>query len=150
MPGMDGEQTLEALKKEHPWMEVVILTGHGSVDSAVECTKIGAWSYLQKPCELDRLLSVLTDAYKKKVMNKMNIKEHRMNELLEMSQYSSPKAILERIREFDKEDDMRKDGNMTTIRVLLVDDEAEFLTFLKSRLENRGLTVFAAASGLDA
>ena len=51
MPGMNGEQTLEALKKQHPWMEVVILTGHGSIDSAVECTKIGAYSYLQKPCE---------------------------------------------------------------------------------------------------
>ncbi len=52
MPGMSGEETLEALKKEHEWMEVVILTGHGSVDSAVECTKSGAYSYLQKPCEL--------------------------------------------------------------------------------------------------
>jgi DNA-binding NtrC family response regulator len=85
-------------------MEVIILTGHGSVDSAVECTKIGAWSYLQKPCELDRLLSTLTDAYKKKVMNKMNIKEQRMNELLEQCQYSSPRAILEKIRELDQEE----------------------------------------------
>ena len=49
MPGIDGEQTLKALKDEHKWMEVVILTGHGSVDSAVECTKSGAYSYLQKP-----------------------------------------------------------------------------------------------------
>ena len=104
MPGIDGEQTLQTLKKEHPWMEVVILTGHGSIDSAVECTRIGAHSYLQKPCELDQLLSVLTEAYKKKVMNKMNIKEKRMNELLEMSQYSSPQAILEKIRELDQED----------------------------------------------
>lgn len=106
MPGMDGEQTLQALKREHPWMEVVILTGHGSVDSAVECTKMGAWSYLQKPCELDRLLSVLTDAYKKKVMNKMNIREQKMNELLEISRYSSPMAILDKIRELE----LREDG----------------------------------------
>jgi DNA-binding NtrC family response regulator len=105
MPGIDGEQTLQALKEEHPWMEVVILTGHGSVDSAVECTKIGACSYLQKPCELDRLLSVLTDAYKKKVMNKKDIQEHRMNDLLEMSQYSSPKAILDKIRELDEDEE---------------------------------------------
>ncbi|MFH1921801.1 MAG: response regulator [Planctomycetota bacterium] len=104
MPGMNGEQTLEALKKEHQWMEVVILTGHGSVDSAVECTKSGAYSYLQKPCEWERLLSVLTEAYKKKVMNKLNIKQNRMNELLEMSTYSSPRALLERIRELDQED----------------------------------------------
>ena len=103
MPGINGEQTLEALKKEHPWMEVVILTGHGSIDSAVECTKIGAYSYLQKPCELDRLLLVLAEAYKKKVMNKMGIKEKRMNELLGMTTYSSPLSILRRIRELDEE-----------------------------------------------
>ena len=104
MPGMNGEQTLEALKKQHPWMEVVILTGHGSVDSAVECTKSGAYSYLQKPCEWERLLSVLAEAYKRRVMNKLNLKEEKMNELLKMSTYSSPKAILERSRELDQED----------------------------------------------
>jgi DNA-binding NtrC family response regulator len=105
MPGMNGEETLKALKKQHQWMEVVILTGHGSVHSAVECTKMGAYSYLQKPCELDKLLSVLVEAYKKRVMNKMNIKEKRMNELLEMSTYGSPRAILEKIRELDQEDE---------------------------------------------
>jgi len=104
MPGINGEQTLEALKKQHQWMEVVILTGHGSVDSAVECTKNGAYSYLQKPCEWERLLSVLAEAYKKKVMSKLNIKETRMNELLKMSVYSSPRAILEKIRGLDQED----------------------------------------------
>jgi len=104
MPGISGEQTLEALKKQHQWMEVVILTGHGSVDSAVECTKSGAYSYLQKPCEWEQLLSVLAQAYKKKVMNKLNIKEERMNELLQMSSYSSPRAILEKSRELDRED----------------------------------------------
>ena len=104
MPGMGGGQTLEFLKKEHEWMEVVILTGHGSVDSAVECTRIGAHSYLQKPCEFDRLLEVLADAYKKKVMNKMNIKEKRMNELLKVSTYGSPMAILKKIRALDKEE----------------------------------------------
>ena len=103
MPGMSGDQTLQALKKEHEWMEVVILTGHGSVDSAVECTRIGAHSYLQKPCEFDRLLEVLTGAYKTKVMNKLNVKEKKMNELLKMSAYSSPMAILKKIRKLDEQ-----------------------------------------------
>ena len=103
MPGIDGEQTLEVLKSEHQWMEVIILTGHGSVESAVECTRSGAYSYLQKPCEWDHLLTVLTDAYKKKVMNKMQLEEQKMNDLLDMSKYSSPRAILERIRELDED-----------------------------------------------
>jgi len=103
MPGMDGEQTLEALKKEHRWLEVVILTGHGSTESAVECTKKGAYFYLQKPCELDRLLQVLTDAYKRRVMNKMKIKEDRMDQILAMADSESPLAILRRIKKLDKE-----------------------------------------------
>ena len=37
MPGMDGRATLEALKREHPWMEIVILTGHGTIESAAAC-----------------------------------------------------------------------------------------------------------------
>jgi DNA-binding NtrC family response regulator len=104
MPGMSGEATLEALKKEHPWMEVVILTGHGSVDSAVECAKSGAYHYLQKPCELEKLLEVLTNAYKKKVMNKMKIKEDKMDELLKSAPGESPMAILRKLKEMDSQE----------------------------------------------
>ena len=103
MPGMSGEQTLQALKKEHCWMEVIILTGHGSVDSVAECTRVGAYSYLHKPCELSQLLPVMAQAYKQKVMNKMDIDESRMNELLEVSSCSSPLGMLERIKELDEE-----------------------------------------------
>ena len=83
-------------------MEVVILTGHGSIDSAVECTKSGAYSYLQKPCDFDQLLEVLTEAYKKKVMNKLKLQEKQMNELLKMSGTHTTLEILEKIREMDK------------------------------------------------
>jgi len=102
MPGIDGEQTLRTLKKEHQWMEVVILTGHGSMDSAIQLTKSGAYSYLQKPCEWDKLIDVLTSAYKKKVMNKMKIKEEKMNELLAESIGKSPLEILRKIKQLDK------------------------------------------------
>ena len=49
MPGMNGIEVLEILKKKHKYLEVIILTGHGSIDSAVESTKLGAFSYLSKP-----------------------------------------------------------------------------------------------------
>ena len=102
MPGISGEETLKLLKQEHKWMEVVILTGHGGVDSAVECTKSGAYSYLQKPCRLDQLLEALQDAYKKKVMNRKKIEEKKMNELLSISISSRPREILRKLREMDK------------------------------------------------
>ncbi len=101
MPGIDGEETLRELKKEHKWMEIVILTGHGSVDSAVECTRSGAYSYLEKPCDFDQLMDVLKNAYKKKVMNKNQIEEKRMNEMLKVSQTTSARDILRRLREID-------------------------------------------------
>jgi DNA-binding NtrC family response regulator len=103
MPGMNGEQTLEELKRENKNIEVIILTGHGSTDSVIECTKKGAYFYLQKPCELERMLNVLAEAYKKRVMNKMQIKQERMEEILAMADTGSPLSILRRIKELDKE-----------------------------------------------
>ena len=103
MPGINGEETLKALKAEHKWMEVVILTGHGTIDSAVECTKSGAFSFLQKPCNLDDLLEALKDAYKKKVMNRKKIEEKKMDELLKISISGSAREILRRLREIDQE-----------------------------------------------
>ena len=101
MPGINGEETLKVLKAEHQWMEVVILTGHGTIDSAVECTKIGAYSYLQKPCDLNELLEALKNAYKKKVMNKKMIAEKKIDELLKISLSGSPRDILRRLKEID-------------------------------------------------
>ena len=102
MPGINGEETLKALKKEHQWMEVVILTGHGTIDSAAECTRSGAYSYLQKPCDLDRILEALKNAYKKKVMNRKKIEEEKMDGLLKLTLSSSPLGILRKLKEIDK------------------------------------------------
>ena len=102
MPGINGEETLKALKKEHQWMEVVILTGHGTIDSAAECTRSGAYSYLQKPCDLDRILEALKNAYKKKVMNRKKIEEEKMEGLLKLTLSSSPLGILRKLKEIDK------------------------------------------------
>ena len=103
MPGINGEETLKALKKEHQWMEVVILSGHGTIDSAAECTRSGAYSYLQKPCDLDRILEALKNAYKKKVMNRQKIEEEKMDGLLRLTLSSSPLGILRKLKEIDKD-----------------------------------------------
>jgi DNA-binding NtrC family response regulator len=102
MPGMDGQETLEALKKQHPWMEIVILTGHGTIDSAAACSRAGAFSYLQKPCEFDQLLDTLTQAFRKRVMNKKQIEEKKMDAMMRISMGHSPREILARLREIDQ------------------------------------------------
>ena len=66
MPGMDGIETLQEIRKIKPELQVIMLTGHGTVESAAEGMKLGAVDYLLKPCDLDTLLNSINDAYNKK------------------------------------------------------------------------------------
>jgi two-component system, OmpR family, response regulator len=68
MPGMDGIETLREMKKKHPSMEVVMLTGHGSVESGIQGLQLGAYNYVMKPCPFKDLLAQLTLAYERKVI----------------------------------------------------------------------------------
>jgi two-component system NtrC family response regulator len=101
MPGMAGEEVLESLKESHPLLEVVILTGHGSIDSAVQCTRLGSHSYLQKPCDTEELLRVLKDAYTRRVQRKLQIDEQRLQQLLGAVEGESPLGILRRLRDLE-------------------------------------------------
>jgi len=66
MPGMDGIEVLREIKNRHPLVEVIMLTGHASLEVAVEGLEAGAFDYLMKPINMDELLYKLQDAYKKK------------------------------------------------------------------------------------
>lgn len=63
MPGMDGMQTLREIKKRYPGVEVVMLTGHGSVQSGIEGISFGAYDYVMKPFKIDDLLQRIRRAY---------------------------------------------------------------------------------------
>ena len=101
MPGMNGREILEVLKGEHKFLEVIILTGHGSLDSAVECTKLGAYGYLPKPYEFDKLIEVLRRAYEHRLRRKFEQDEKRLAELGEIALGNSPLGILRRMGEID-------------------------------------------------
>lgn len=66
MPGMDGVEALTKIKMRHPLIEVIMLTGHGTIDTAVEGMKTGAFDYLTKPCDLDELIAKSEEAYERK------------------------------------------------------------------------------------
>ncbi len=102
MPEMSGERLLRILKERDASIEVVILTGHGSIDSAVDCTKLGAFSYLQKPCDTDELLRVLKDAYQRRVEKRLQSDVQRMSELSRIATEESPLAALRRLRDLEK------------------------------------------------
>jgi DNA-binding NtrC family response regulator len=68
MPGMDGLQVLREVKSRHPLVEVVLLTGHASVESGMEGLELGAFDYLIKPVKLDDLMERILEAYDHKLV----------------------------------------------------------------------------------
>lgn len=77
MPGMDGVETLKHIKTEHPLVEVIMLTGHATVETAIEGMKLGAFDYLMKPCEIDELVAKVDQASEKKRKHEDKIVEAR-------------------------------------------------------------------------
>ncbi|MHC1727145.1 MAG: response regulator [Syntrophobacteraceae bacterium] len=69
MPGMSGLDALREIKRIYPLIEVIMLTGHASVEVAIEGMDIGAFDYLMKPIDIDELLYKIQDAYKRKCLN---------------------------------------------------------------------------------
>jgi two-component system, OmpR family, response regulator len=68
MPGMDGIETLRQIKEKKPLTEVIMLTGHASVESGIQGMQLGAFDYLMKPIALDELLEKVRQAYARKLV----------------------------------------------------------------------------------
>jgi len=81
MPGMDGIETLREIKREHPLVEVIMLTGHATVETAIEGMKLGAFDYLMKPCEVEQLVAKVQEAKAKKSQHERKIMEARIREI---------------------------------------------------------------------
>jgi DNA-binding NtrC family response regulator len=75
MPGMDGIDTLREIKRRFPLVEVIMLTGHGSTETAVQGMKLGAFDYLLKPADFNDLTSKLENARKRKEAQEERIRK---------------------------------------------------------------------------
>jgi DNA-binding NtrC family response regulator len=83
MPGLDGIETLSEIKKATPGVEVILLTGHASVDSAVDGMRRGAFDYLLKPCELEILLEKINGAYGVKAARDQRLRQAEIRSLID-------------------------------------------------------------------
>ncbi len=73
MPGVDGLEVLRRVKTDHPNVEVIVLTGHGSKDVERLCMEMGACAYLEKPVDIDTLTRTMKDAYEKMRQKKTRV-----------------------------------------------------------------------------
>ena len=89
MPGMDGMATLREIKRQYPLTEVIMLTGHATVESAVEGLKSGATDYLMKPADIEELLEKAEEAFekRKRLEEKIRVAQTRLS-------MKSPREIL--------------------------------------------------------
>ncbi|MFH1154858.1 MAG: response regulator [Pseudomonadota bacterium] len=101
MPGINGVQLLETLKKSHKYLEVIILSGHATIQSAVDCTKLGAFKILEKPCDFDDLVNAIKEAYEIRLKKKFKDDAARIKKIQELSVFESPLGLLKALAKMD-------------------------------------------------
>jgi len=89
MPGMDGNATLNEIKRQYPMVEVIMLTGHATIESAIDGLKSGASDYLMKPADIDELIQTATEAFARRKNLEEKIRVARMRQTSQ-----SPRTIL--------------------------------------------------------
>jgi len=90
MPGMDGNATLKEIKRQFPLTEVIMLTGHATMESAIDGLKSGAIDYLMKPTDIDEIILKAEEAFEKRQGLEEKIRVAQMRKLMK-----SPREIIE-------------------------------------------------------
>ncbi len=90
MPGMDGIATLKEIRKLGLFTQPLVLTGHGSIDTALEAVKLGACDYLTKPCEIDELVAKIEEAWEKKDEEEKKDRQEKIQKVVE-----SPSSVFD-------------------------------------------------------
>jgi DNA-binding NtrC family response regulator len=83
MPGISGIETLKRIRSQHPDMQIIMLTGHGSVEKGVEAIKAGAVDFLEKPADLNKIMAKIAEAKNKRILLVEKKREAQVKELLQ-------------------------------------------------------------------
>jgi len=82
MPGMDGNATLKEIKRQFPLVEVIMLTGHATMESAIDGLKSGAFDYLMKPTDIDTIIEKAEEAFEKRHGQEEKIRVAQMRKVM--------------------------------------------------------------------
>ena len=89
LPGIEGTEVLREIKNLKPLIEVIMLTGHGTVEMAIEGMKLGAFDFLMKPCETEDLTAKIDKAHDRKAEQEDRIRTAKISNFT-----SSPRSVL--------------------------------------------------------
>ncbi len=82
MPGMSGIETLKRIRSENPDVQIIMLTGHGSVETGIEAMKAGAVDFLEKPADLNKIMEKISEAKRKRILLFEKKHEEHIKEIL--------------------------------------------------------------------
>ncbi len=82
MPGMSGIETLKRIRSENPDVQIIMLTGHGTVEKGIEAMKAGAVDFLEKPADLNKIMEKISEAKHKRILLFEKKHEEHIKEIL--------------------------------------------------------------------
>ena len=159
MPGIQGMEVLERVKRDHPHIQVIILTGHGGEKEEKEARRLGAFDYLQKPADLGTLVGTIQGAWKRSIQAaKEFIKEQGEGfdrtmtaaALAEGGMPDEAREVMEKAHGLARRTRAIEPGPGGALKILLVDDEEDYVRTMAERLEMRDLGSDVALNGEDA
>jgi DNA-binding NtrC family response regulator len=160
MPGIDGMEVLERVKREHPHVQVIILSGHGSEKEEKEARRLGAFDYLQKPMDTGEVLKTVRAAWKKGLKFLKDSKQEfdRSMTAAALAEGGAPEMARDAMRE-PKQQQVEEPpapappepgASGRGLNVLFVDDEEDFVRTMAERMEMREVGSDVALSGTQA
>ena len=154
MPGMQGMEVLEKVRKDHPHIQVIILTGHGGEKEEKEARRLGAFEYYQKPADTGALVDTIRGAWRRSLQAAKELVQDS-KESFEGSMTAAAMAEAGMVDEAEaliskKAPSGEEPSSPAGIKVLLVDDEEDYVKTMAERMEMRDQGSDVALNGEEA
>ena len=159
MPGLQGMEVLEKVKRDHPHIQVIILTGHGGEKEEKEARRLGAFDYLQKPTDLGALVDTIQGAWRRSLQAAREfIQDQRESfdrtmtaaALAEAGMPDDARDVMDQAHRLARRNKVEEEPHGPGLKVLLVDDEEDYVRTLSERLEMRDMGSEVALNGEEA